>query len=82
MKGTVGTLGDWELVARIKDRDAKLLLEMNRRLKDAVVKLTTETVRSRESSERLTRWLIGFTLALVILTAMLVWLTVILARKG
>jgi hypothetical protein len=61
---------------------------MQRRLKDAVVALTAETIKARESSdaaarklERLTRWLIGFTATLVILILAVVILTAVLAAE-
>lgn len=64
-------------------------MEMDRRLKNAVEALTGELVTFRESSdaaagklERLTRWLIGFTIVLVILTLAVVLLTAVLAAKG
>lgn len=71
-------------------------MEMNRRLKDAVEKLTGEIVAFRESAiaaaeksdvaagklTTLTRWLIIFTAALVILTVVIVVLTVKLLHKG
>jgi hypothetical protein len=88
--------------------------EMNRRLTEAISKLTVETVTSRESSERrtaelnasvaglterivtfqgsteasaarlerLTRWLIGFTVALVVLTLAVVALSVVIAANA
>jgi hypothetical protein len=71
-------------------------MEMNRRLKDAIEKLTGEIVTFRESAiasaekadvtagklTTLTRWLIGFTAVLVILTVVIVILTVKLLHKG
>jgi hypothetical protein len=64
-------------------------MEMNRRLKMTIEKLTTELVAFRESSDqaarklgRLTNILIGFTAALVALTVALVILTVIVAATG
>jgi hypothetical protein len=63
-------------------------MELNRRLKAAIGKLTVELVSFRESSDaaarklwRLTNVLIGFTAALVALTVALVILTIILAAK-
>jgi hypothetical protein len=63
--------------------------EMERRLKAAVVELTGELVNFRETSdgaatrmERLTRWLIGFTVALTALTVVIVVLTAVLLAKG
>ena len=89
-------------------------IEMQRRLKDSVEALTAETIKSRESAERLTsqldtsigtltaelvtfrtssdaaagklerltRWLIGFTIVLVVLTLAVVALTGLLAANG
>ncbi len=64
-------------------------MEMNRRLKAAIEKLTTELVTFRKSSDvaarklsRLTNVLISFTATLVALTVALVFLTIIIARNG
>jgi hypothetical protein len=64
-------------------------MELNRRLKTAIEKLTTELVTFRRSSDvaarklsRLTNVLIDFTAALVALTVALVVLTIIVAAKG
>jgi uncharacterized Zn finger protein len=50
-------------------------MEMQRRLKDAIVELTTEARRSRRSSDR-------WSLIIVVLTAVIVALTVVLALKA
>lgn len=55
VKNTVGTLGDWELVARIKDPDVKLQVEMNRRLKDTTKANTAELVSFRKSADAAAR---------------------------
>jgi hypothetical protein len=57
-------------------------MEMQRRLKGAVAVPTAETIKSRESAERLTRWLIGFTIALVVLTLAIVALSATLLAAG
>jgi len=64
-------------------------IEMQRRLKVAVEALTAELVSFRTSSdeaagklERLTKWLIGFTIVLVVLTLAVAGLTAVLAAKG
>lgn len=64
-------------------------MEMQRRLKAAVVELTGELVKFREASddaasrmERLTRWLVGFTIVLIILTIVVVALTAVLLATG
>jgi hypothetical protein len=64
-------------------------MEMQRRLKAAVVELTGELVKFRRASdeaasrmERLTRWLIGFTIALTVLTVVVAILTAALLAKG
>lgn len=63
-------------------------MEMNRRLKVAIQRLTGELVKFRESSDaasrklsRLTNVLIGFIAALVILTLGLVVLTIAIAAE-
>jgi len=62
---------------------------MQRRLKAAITELTSELVNFRMSSdeaasriERLTRWLVGFTIALTVLTVAVVILTAVLLAKG
>jgi CRP-like cAMP-binding protein len=57
-------------------------LEMARRLNAAIALLTAEAVDARKSSERLGHLLILLTVALVIMTAVLVALTVMLAVRG
>ncbi|HLM88264.1 MAG TPA: hypothetical protein VK284_04415 [Streptosporangiaceae bacterium] len=64
-------------------------MEMQRRLKAAITELTSELVNFRMSSdeaasriERLTRWLVGFTIALTVLTVAVVILTAVLLAKG
>lgn len=81
-----------EMQRRLKDAVENLTVEtvtsresserLTGQLDASIGSLTAETVKSRESAERLTRWLIGFTAGLLILTAVLVALTVILARRG
>jgi hypothetical protein len=81
---------DVELIGRAPDFPGPHHeMEMNRRLKAAIEKLTTELVTFRKSSDvaarklsRLTNVLISFTAALVALTVALVVLTIIIARKG
>jgi hypothetical protein len=57
-------------------------MELQRRLKEAIALLTSETIKSRGSAERLTRWLIGFTIALVVLTLAVVALSAALLATG
>jgi hypothetical protein len=64
-------------------------MEMQRRLKVAIIELTSELVSFRTSSdaaasrlERLTRWLVRFTIALTVLTVAVVALTAVLLVKG
>jgi hypothetical protein len=64
-------------------------MEMQRRLKAAVIELTGELIKfqgtSRETAsrlERLTRWLVGFTAVLAVLTVAVVVLTALLLAKG
>jgi hypothetical protein len=64
-------------------------MEMQRRLKEAIGELTGELVKFRTASdeaasrmERLTSWLVGFTIALTILTVVVVILTAVLLGKG
>jgi hypothetical protein len=76
-------LSDVELIASapgIPSRSHEM--EMQRRLKEAIAVLTTETIKSRESAARLTRWLIGFTIALVVLTLAVVALSAALLATG
>jgi hypothetical protein len=54
---------------------------MQRRLKDATERLTAETIRARESSDRAARRLVWLTVVLVVFTAALVALTVVLAVR-
>jgi hypothetical protein len=56
-------------------------MEMNRRLKAATEKLTTEIVTFRESSDAAARKLSLLTNVLIVFTAALVVLTIILAAK-
>ncbi len=63
-------------------------MEMQRRLKVAITELTRELVSFRTSSdvaasrlERLTRWLVRFTIALTVLTVAVVVLTAVLLAK-
>ncbi len=57
-------------------------MEMNRRLKVAIVDLTTETIAARKSSDRTAGRLVWLTVVLVVLTAALVALTVVLVLKN
>jgi hypothetical protein len=64
-------------------------MEMQRRLKASIGELTEELVKFRTASdeaasgmERLTRWLVAFTIALTILTVIVVILTAVLLGKG
>jgi hypothetical protein len=83
-------LSDAELLARAPGLPGPHHeMEMNRRLKAAVEKLTVELVAFRGSSDaaarklwRLTNVLIGFTAALVALTVALVIVTIIVAAKS
>jgi len=89
-------LADNELLGLAGRRTDIYEMEMQRRLKSAVLDLTAELVTFRESSEaaarkadeaagrlmRLTGWLIAFTVALVVLTVVVVVLTAYLLQKG
>jgi len=52
-------------------------IEMDRRLKVAIVNLTREMVKFHESSDRLARLLVWLTIILVIMTAVLIMLAII-----
>jgi hypothetical protein len=63
-------------------------MEMQRRLKVAITELTSELVSFRMASdaaasrlERLTRWLVRFTVALTVLTVAVVVLTAVLLTR-
>ena len=57
-------------------------LEMNRRLKEVIGQLTTESIAFRESSDGAARRLSRLTNVLIALTVVLVVLTVIITLKG
>jgi hypothetical protein len=57
-------------------------MEMNRRLKAAVIALTGEVVASRRSADRLAGWLLWGTYLMAAMTAALVALTVVLAVRS
>jgi hypothetical protein len=57
-------------------------MEMQRRLKVAVERLTDEVITSRKSADRLAGRVVWLTAILVVLTAVLVALTVVLAVRG
>ena len=62
--------------------DMRSPMEMDRRLKVAIMDLTTETIAARRSSDRAARRLVWLNFAVAVLTAALVALTVVLAVKG
>jgi hypothetical protein len=86
----ISQLSDDELIGRAPGSPGPHHeLEMNRRLKGAIEKLTTELITFRQSSDlaarklwRLTNVLIGFTVALVALTVALVVLTIMIATRS
>lgn len=54
---------------------------------DTSTRASLQEVRSTiekfdQSSRRLTRWLIGLTVVLVVLTGVIAWFTILLARRG
>ena len=93
----LAALSDTEVIAfQPGPSDDRHLMEMSRRLRDAINHLAAELVTFRESAEsaarnseasanrleQLTRWLIAFTLALVVLTVAVAVLTAVLAATG
>lgn len=81
---------DFDLIATAEGENIPLHeMEMQRRLKGAIADLTTETISARDSADaaadrliRLTRWLIAFTIALVVLTVAVAILSGFLLVKG
>jgi hypothetical protein len=84
------SLGDGELIASAKGFPAPHEpVEMDRRLKEAVITLIAGLVAFRESSDvaakklsDLTRILLIATIVLVILTGAVTWLTAVLATRS
>ena len=65
------------------DQNRRILdLEMTRRLLGALNENRSAIQRFDESSRRLTRWLIGLTVVLVILTIVIAAFTILLWRRG
>ena len=65
------------------DQNRRILdLEMTRRLLDALNENRSAIQRFDESSRRLTRWLIGLTVVLVILTIVIAGFTILLWMRG
>lgn len=78
-----GQLSDEELIARAPGFPGPgYQMEMERRLKDAITDLTTQTVAARRSADRAASRLVWLTVVLVVLTGALVALTVVLAMRG
>ena len=78
-----GELSDADLIATMPGLlDETHPMEMQRRLKVAVERLTAEVITSRESADGLARRVVWLTAILVVLTAALVALTVVLAVRG
>jgi hypothetical protein len=78
----LGNLSDAELIANAPGiPNVSHQMEMDRRLKVAIMDLTTETIAARKASDRTAGRLVWLTVVLVILTAALVALTVVLAVK-
>jgi len=78
----LANLSDAELIATSPSiQNVTHQMEMDRRLKVAIVDLTTETIAARQSSDKAARRLAWLTIVLVVLTAALVGLTVVLAAR-
>ena len=76
-------ISDEELIAREPGiPGAAHPMEMNRRLKAAVIELTGEVVASRRSADRLALRLLWVNYLMAAMTAALVALTVVLAVRG
>jgi hypothetical protein len=77
-----GGFSDEELIAKAPGFPGPgYQMEMERRLKDAITELTTQTVAARKSADRTANRLVWLTIVLVVLTAALVALTVVLAVR-
>jgi hypothetical protein len=57
-------------------------MEMTRRLKDSIGELTAELKAFKESSDTLARRVVYLTAVLAVLTAIILWLTIVLVRKS
>lgn len=78
----LANLSDAELIATAPGiPNVSHQMEMDRRLKVAIVALTTGTIAARKSSDRTSGRLVWLTVVLVVLTAALVALTVVLAIR-
>jgi hypothetical protein len=78
----LASLSDAELIATSPSiQNVTHQMEMDRRLKVAIVDLTTETIAARKSSDKTAARLVWLTVVLVVLTAALVALTVVLAVR-
>ena len=90
MVARLESLSDGELIASANGFPAPHEpMEMDRRLKEAVVTLTAELIAFRKSSDaaagklsNLTKVLLAATVVLVILTGAVTWLTAVLASRG
>jgi hypothetical protein len=78
----LANVSDAELIATSPSiQNVTHQMEMDRRLKVAIVDLTTETIAARKSSDRAAARLLWLTVILVVLTTALVALTVVLSLK-
>jgi hypothetical protein len=76
-------LADHELIATAPGpKDDRYPMEMTRRLKDSVGELTAELKAFKASSDMLARKIVYLTTVLVVLTAIILWLTIVLVRKS
>ena len=79
----LASVSDAELIAAAPGIPSQThQMEMSRRLKAAIMDLTVETIASRKSSERAARRLVWLTVFVMLLTAVLVALTVVLAVRS
>ena len=73
----------YQWLTEASDQNRRILdLEMTRRLLDALNESRSAIQRFDESSRKLTRWLIGLTAVLIILTIVIAAFTILLWRRG
>jgi len=76
-------LADHELIATAPGpKDDRYPMEMTRRLKASIGELTTELKAFKASSDMLARRVVYLTAVLVALTAIILWLTIVLVHKS